>query len=208
MKIIYFLGKDLSIFESLENLSKIEKKFLIKKTNNVTDQILNNSTLIIDDSLENFINVINSFSLELKSNLIVTTKKENITITSLQNHKVFVKPIKILDLYGEIIRKVKGNINNFELIVNHSKFSVKDKKGMELKLTEKEFKLLQILLRNNTRALNKKYLLYNVWGMQLEKVESLDTRVLETLVSRIRKKINSSKINIKIIKNKSGYKIN
>ena len=72
MKIIYFLGKDLSIFESLENLSKIEKKFLIKKTNNVTDQILNNSTLIIDDSLENFINVINSFSLELKSNLIVT----------------------------------------------------------------------------------------------------------------------------------------
>ena len=31
MKIIYYLGKDASIFESLESLSKIKKNFVIKR---------------------------------------------------------------------------------------------------------------------------------------------------------------------------------
>ena len=207
MRIIYFVGKDFSIFESLESLSKIKKCFMIKKANNVIKEKLKDATLIIDDSSKDFIKLINYFSLERKNNLIVTAKKENITLASLQNHKVFLKPIKILDLYEEVFKKVNNNFYNTELILDHSKFSLKDKKGIELKLTEKEFKLLKILLNNTKSPLKKKYLLYRVWGVQLEKADSLDTRVLETLLSRIRKKIISAKINITIIKNKFGYKI-
>ena len=205
MKTIYYFGKDTSIFDSLENLSQMEKSFLIKKIDNVTKKNFNDSVLILDDSFIDFIKLIKINSQNNNNNLIVTTKKENITLSSLQNFKIFLKPIKILDLYKEILKKIKSNFNDFNLKLNHSDLSLTDEKGKILKLTEKEFRFVEVLLNNNEKAMSRKNLLYNVWGLHLDKVESLNTRVLETLVSRIRKKIISSKIRIKIIKNKSGY---
>tara|TARA_B100001989_G_scaffold251187_1_gene229838 strand:- start:1914 stop:2543 length:630 start_codon:yes stop_codon:yes gene_type:complete len=205
MKTIYYFGKDTSIFDSLENLSQMEKSFLIKKIDNVTKKNFNDSVLILDDSFIDFIKLIKINSQNDNNNLIVTTKKENITLSSLQNFKIFLKPIKILDLYKEILKKIKNNFNDFNLKLNHSDLSLTDEKGKILKLTEKEFRFVEVLLNNNEKAMSRKNLLYNVWGLHLDKVESLNTRVLETLVSRIRKKIISSKIKIKIIKNKFGY---
>ena len=46
MKIIYYLGKDASIFESLESLSKIKKVFLIKRIDFIEKINLNDSLLI------------------------------------------------------------------------------------------------------------------------------------------------------------------
>ena len=66
MKIIYYLGKDISIFESLESLSKIKKSFLIKRIDFIENINLNDSILILDDSFKGFIKLINSFSLEKK----------------------------------------------------------------------------------------------------------------------------------------------
>ena len=64
-----------------------------------------------------------------------------------------------------------------------------------LKLTEKEFKLMDVLLKSRSKAITKKNLLYLVWGLHLEKVvDSINTRVLETLISRIRKKNSLFKI--------------
>ena len=133
------------------------------------------------------------------------TKKENINLNSLENLRFFVKPIKVLDLYKEILKKIKNTYNNLDFGVNQVESIVTDKRGRKLKLTEKEFKLFVALFNNYGKALNKKNLLYDVWGLQLEKVDSLNTRVLETLISRIRQKIVSAKIDIKIIKSKSGY---
>ena len=205
MKTVYYFGKDTSIFDSLESLSQIKKSFLIKKIDNVTKKNFNDSVLILDDSFIDFIKLIKINSQNNNNNLIVTTKKENITLSSLQNFKIFLKPIKILDLYKEILKKIKNNFNDFNFRLNHSDFSLTDEKGNNLKLTEKEFRFVEVLLNNNEKAMSRKNLLYNVWGLHLDKVESLNTRVLETLLSRIRKKIISSKIKIKIIKNKSGY---
>ena len=205
MKTIYYFGKDTSIFDSLENLSQMEKSFLIKKIDNVPKKNFNDSLLILDDSFIDFIKLIKINSQNNNNNLIVTTKKENITLSSLQNFKIFLKPIKILDLYKEILKKIKNNFNDFNLKLNHSDLSLTDEKGKILKLTEKEFRFVEVLLNNNEKAMSRKNLLYSVWGLHLDKVESLNTRVLETLVSRIRKKIISSKIKIKIIKNKFGY---
>ena len=107
MKTVYYFGKDTSIFDSLESLSQIKKSFLIKKIDNVTKKKFNDSVLILDDSFIGFIKLIKIYSKDNYNNLIVTTKKENITLSSLQNFKIFLKPIKILDLYKEILKKNK-----------------------------------------------------------------------------------------------------
>ena len=205
MEIIYYFGSDKSIYDSLESLSKIKKNFIIKNIDNITKKNFNDSILILDDSFKDFLKLIRFFSKKNRANLIITAKKENITVSSLQNLKFFLKPIKVIDLYKEILKKIRNNVNDLSIHINHSDFSLVDKKGKKLNLTEKEFKLVEILLVNDKKALNKKNLLYKVWGIHSEKADSLNTRVLETLISRIRKKIIFSKINIKIIKNKSGY---
>ncbi len=205
MKIVYYLGKDTSIFESLESLSKIKKNFIIKRIDLAKNNNLNDSLLILDDSSKDFIKLINSYSNKKRTNIIVTTKKESITLNSLQNMRFFLKPIKILDLYKEILNLIKSNVNDLKLSINRRDFSLTNKSGQILKLTEKEFKLIDVLLKNSGKALTKKSLLYLVWGLHLEKVDSINTRVLETIISRIRKKINSSKFKIKIVKNKDGY---
>lgn len=207
MEIIYYFGSDKSIYDSLESLSKIKKNFIIKNIDNITKKNFNDSILILDDSFKDFLKLIRFFSKNNKANLIITTQKENITLSSLQNLKFFLKPIKVIDLYKEILKKIRNNVNDLSIHINHSDFSLVDKKGKKLNLTEKEFKLVEILLVNDKKALNKKNLLYTVWGITSEKADSLNTRVLETLISRIRKKIIFSKINIKIIKNKSGYNL-
>ena len=207
MKVIYYFGRDTSIFESLESLSKIKKSFVIKRFDIMQKKGLNNTILVLDDSFKDFIKIINIYAKKNKTNLIVTTKKENITINSLQDFKTFLKPIKILDLYKEILKKIKNNLNDPNLIINRADFSLTDKKGKKLKLTEKEFKLMGFLLNNNQKPLSKKILLYRVWGLRLEQLESINTRVLETLISRIRKKIILSNLDIAIIKSKSGYSL-
>ncbi len=204
MKTVYYFGKDLSIYESLKSLSKIKKSFLIKRIDNAKKKSLKNSILIIDDSFQGFLKLIKTYP-DKKNNMIIMTKKENINLNSLENLRFFVKPIKVLDLYKEILKKIKNTYNNLDFSVNQVESIVTDKRGRKLKLTEKEFKLFVALFNNYGKALNKKNLLYDVWGLQLEKVDSLNTRVLETLISRIRQKIISAKINIKIIKSKSGY---
>ena len=147
MKIIYYLGKDTSIFESLESLSKIKKSFIIKRIDFIENINLNDSLLILDDSSRGFIKLINSYSNKKRNNIIVTTKKENITLNSLQSLRFFFKPIKILDLYKEILNKVKNNVNNLDFNINHRDFSLTNKSGKILKLTEKEFKLIDVLLK-------------------------------------------------------------
>ena len=205
MKIIYYLGKDASIFESLESLSKIKKSFIIKRIDFIENINLNESLLILDDSSKGFVKLINSFSNKKRNNIIVTTKKENITLNTMESLRFFFKPIKVLDLYKEILNKIKNNVNNLDFNINHRDFSLTNKSGKILKLTEKEFKLIDVLIKNNGKAITKKNLLYLVWGLRLEKVDSINTRVLETLISRIRKKIVYSKLEMKIIKNKFGY---
>jgi len=145
MKIIYYLGKDASIFESLESLSKIKKSFIIKRIDFIENINLNESLLILDDSSKSFVKLINSFSNKKRNNIIVTTKKENITLNTMESLRFFFKPIKVLDLYKEILNKIKNNVNDLDFNINHRDFSLTNKSGKILKLTEKES--LKLMLR-------------------------------------------------------------
>lgn len=56
----------------------------------------------------------------------------------------------------------------------------------QIKLTEKEFKLVQFLFKNVGRLLSRDHILSAVWGYDL----GLNTRTVDTHMSRIRKKLN------------------
>ncbi len=208
MKIIYYFGKDNSIYESLNSIIKIKKKFKIKKLSTCKNKNFDNDIFILDDSYKEFLKLINFFSKKNKNNFIITTKKENISMHSLQNLRIFVKPVKILDLYKEVVKRIKKDESAFKVNLNKTNLSLINPNGRDLKLTEKEFKLIELLLNNSGKPINRKNILYSVWGLELEKVNSLNTRVLETLISRIRKKIRSAKIKASITKNKNGYLLN
>jgi DNA-binding response OmpR family regulator len=58
--------------------------------------------------------------------------------------------------------------------------------GEQIKLTEKEFKLVQFLFKNVGRLLSRDHILSAVWGYDL----GLNTRTVDTHMSRIRKKLH------------------
>lgn len=58
--------------------------------------------------------------------------------------------------------------------------------GEQIKLTEKEFKLVHFLFKNIGRLLSRDHILSAVWGYDL----GLNTRTVDTHMSRIRKKLD------------------
>ena len=205
MKVVLYYGNDLSIYHSLRSIAKIKKYFEIEQKKSFKKKSLNKSILILDDSYNQFIELIEFISLKNSDNLIITARKESTNLTVFEKLRIFVKPIKILDLYEEIYRKVKKYESPYKINLNISNYSIVNPKGKDLRLTEKEFKLMKILLNNNGEPLSKKKILSSVWGLELEKTVSLNTRVLETLISRIRRKIHSVNIKANIKKIKEGY---
>ena len=137
----------------------------------------------------------------------MTTKKENISIEALQSLKVFVKPIKVLDLYEEVSKKTKIKHNNSNISLDKSRLSIINSKGVFIKLTEKEFKLIELFFYNYGKPIKKSFILQEVWSLETDKVDTLDTRVLETLISKIRRKIRAKNLSLTIVKSEKGYSL-
>lgn len=74
------------------------------------------------------------------------------------------------------------------------------KRGQLLDLTLKEYELLEILLRNKGRVLKRDYLLEVLWNFP----ESVNTRVLDVHVSKLREKIEDDSKNPIFLKTVRG----
>ena len=72
---------------------------------------------------------------------------------------------------------------------------------------EKEFGLLKILLDNRENSISKNKILKEVWKIDLQNSSDVSTRVFETLLSKIRKKLRQINSPPEIKISKSGYKI-
>jgi len=105
---------------------------------------------------------------------------------------------------------VTRNVESFTTVMGIPAKVIKknDKKNNKnfIDLTEKEFYFLFFLLQGKGAALTKKQLLNKVWNLSYNNSIS-DTRVVETLVSRIRKKFKKVANPPKIIKDSLGYKL-
>ena len=204
---VFFIGEDLSIFHSLKDLSSKLETFLIDKTNFSKNMITNNSFFLIDDSLDNFDEKVSFLYKKNFENFFILLKKENIGVFEKKNYKIFLKPLKIFELHKEIYNKISKNIEGGELWkLDRGKLKFYKNNKNYIDLTEKEFYFLFFLLQGKGSPLTKKQLLNKVWNQSFNNSIS-DTRVVETLVSRIRKKFKKLANPPKIIKDSLGYKL-
>ena len=101
------------------------------------------------------------------------------------------KPFKISILAMKIKRMLKGSepsqlrFAEIELDPETWKSRVS---GEEVVLTQKEFALLETLMRNPGRVITRDYFIKNVWGYDFMG----DIRVVDTVVKNLRKKLGSS----------------
>ena len=204
---VLFIGEDLSIFYSLKDLSSQLETFLIEKTNFSKNIISNNSFLLIDDSIDNFDEKISFLHKKKFENFFILLKSENLGIFEKKNYKIFLKPLKIFELHKEISNKISKNIEVGELWkLDRGKLKFYKNSKNYINLTEKEFYFLFFLLQGKGRPLTKKQLLDKVWSLSFNNSTS-ETRVVETLVSKIRKKFKKVTNPPKIIKDSLGYKL-
>ena len=204
---VFFIGKDLSIFHSLKDLSSRLDTFLIEKTTFSKNIIINNSFFLIDDSIDNFSEKISFLHKKNFKNFFILLRKENLVVFEKKNYKIFLKPLKIFELHKEISNKISKNIEGGELWkLDRAKLKFYKNNKNYINLTEKEFYFLFFLLQGKGSPLTKKKLLNKVWNLSFKNSVS-DTRVVETLVSRIRKKFKKAVNPPKIIKDNLGYKL-
>ena len=207
MEEVFLITKDCKIFDSLDELGRTSKKFKIRNKSNKFKNLNNKDIYIVDDSIlnpeEDF-----DFLKENKSNFIILRNKTKTEKIKRQDIKIFYKPLKVFELYNEIISKIETRVlrsNNWRL--EKKRLVLISKKEEIIKFTEKEVILLDILMQKPKDVFSKESLLFKVWGIDLNKNKKIETRVLETSVSRIRKKLLAYNDAPKIIKNKKGYKL-
>ena len=120
------------------------------------------------------------------------------------------KPFHMEELMARVnvqLRK-KNNIANDiielgDIMLNISSMELCNKnEDHKVKIIGKEFQLLELLMNNPNRVMEKEQLFVKVWGYESES----DINTLEAYISFIRKKIKlvKSKINLKAIRN-MGY---
>ena len=179
------------LYEILEEI-KEHLSFEIKKYNSVDDlNIANNSD--IKDCL-----IILNFDKKL-------LLKENLGSRNFLYLKDFpISLDKLIELININLIKIKFNhkskidIKGYELNLNSKFFS---KKGINLKLTEKEIEII-LYLNKNKVAHNVLDLQKNIWGY----VSNMETHTVETHIYRLRKKINDKFNDEKFILSlKNGY---
>ena len=74
---VFFIGEDLSIFYSLKKLSSKLESFLIEQTNFSKNITKNNNLFIVDDSLNNFNQIISFLRKQNFENFFILLKKEH-----------------------------------------------------------------------------------------------------------------------------------
>tara|TARA_B100000963_G_scaffold111984_1_gene97501 strand:+ start:12654 stop:13358 length:705 start_codon:yes stop_codon:yes gene_type:complete len=203
-----FLGKDLSVFEALLNISKNTKKILLENLTNYKKSSFSGLIIIIDDAFSEFDKASRYFLKDQEREVFLLLSEKMTEVSQYSNANIFIKPLKLFDLYEEIKNKIKKTEHyKFDWHLKKTEMSLLGPENQKLRLTEKEFGLLKILLDNRENSISKNKILKEVWKIDLQNSSDVSTRVFETLLSKIRKKLRQINSPPEIKISKSGYKI-
>lgn len=111
------------------------------------------------------------------------------------------KPFGVLELIARTkanLRKIpsltpKVGYKNLYIDESHHQIMLNDSM---IKLSEKEYQLLSYFIRHANTVLSKNILLNDVWGIDV----AIETRTLDMFVSKLRRKLEGSKVNIDTIR--------
>lgn len=124
------------------------------------------------------------------------------------------KPFSLIELSARIkamLRRslqysepIQQTVHIHELTLDHTNLQV-SKQGKEIKLTSKEFQILQLLMTNPKRAFSKEQIYQSVWNDHYYG----DVNAIQVHISRIREKIEDNPTEPKYIKTVwgIGYKL-
>jgi two-component system copper resistance phosphate regulon response regulator CusR len=119
-----------------------------------------------------------------------------------------VKPFHLSELLARIkvftkrlakTETIEDELRKDDLVLN-SKSRTVFKGGQEIKLTAKEFLLLELLLQNKGKVLSKSIIAEKVWNINFE----TGTNTIEVYINFLRNKIEKP-FNTQIIYTKSGF---
>ena len=136
-----------------------------------------------------------------------TTELDKVKALDLGADDYIDKPFSIMELVSRVkavLRRTKKDSNiksykNISLDSDKHKVTVSDK---DIKLTNKEFKLLEYLISNPGIVLSRENILENIWGFDFEG----ETRTIDVHIRSLRLKLKSEGQHIKTVIN-VGYKL-
>jgi len=146
-------------------------------------------------------------------------KKPCVVVTSPENHKNYIVPKLVVNLenkikLGDILLKIHQMIKQPFLYVEAIPLGtiefqpqdklLKNEKGVEVSLTDREVDILYYLAQNSDTTVSKDKILKDVWNYQQE----LDTHTLETHIYRLRQKLEEVGSPDLLITQENGYILN
>ena len=190
-KIIAIFNKNYFIEELITLLE--DEGLEIEKIKNIknTKELISNKVLLFDIDSKKTLKSLKVFlQKKIRDCNVFVTHDENIKI-DLQDVTTLNPPIIFKEFINQVYKIFKKNENSKNLVrLKHFQFNLKnfellfERTNKKIRLTELESRLLKFL-SENVKGSTKQELLSKVWGHN----KILDTHTLESLIYRLRKKI-------------------
>ena len=203
---IVIFSRNSHVLSSICSIEKINRSFKVQSIKFEEHTMSKKNIYVVDDSVSFFLDIIKLYEDNISGRIFLLSKRTNLDFNNFKKLKVFYKPFRLFSLYKEIEKRAK---NRSSLFINwnleKNKIILK-KENIEVPLTEKEYDLMKFLTNNFDTVSENHILLKKIWNINI--VENiLETRVLESLVYRLRKKFSNYENGPVIEKVREGYRI-
>ncbi|NLN97906.1 MAG: response regulator transcription factor [Eubacteriaceae bacterium] len=217
---ILFIEDEIKITDALQELCKIQnidcdvandgEEGLLFALNPIYDVIVLDIMLPLKSGLEILKEIREG---DIKTPVLMLTAKgtvdDKVKGLDLGADDYLVKPFSAKELFARIRalsrrpdQDIKGEIITYEDLEFNTKKNVLEAKGTEYKLSVKESKILEMLLKRPNQVFTREQILDRVWGFDKE----VNENNIEIYVHNLRKKILDTNVKIDTIRG-VGYSI-
>jgi len=181
----------------------VEKKFMtkaLKSLNNLKKIDIKRKVIIIEITVNDEIKELEKIIKDYATEVILILSKKEIDMKFSNSFRVITIPFRVENLFVLInnafksLERLRRNKKIGDLSFNPIESLLVDSNKKEKKLTELECRFLEYLY-DRSEGSTKNDLLSNVWGYNLK----METHTIESLVYRLRKKIEKDPSNPKVI---------
>ena len=203
---IYLISEDVVLNDSITSIEKINVNFKIQNFISDKEKMPLDNIYIVDDSITDFSDIIKFHEKNINIDIFLLSNNSNFDFSKYKKLKVFYKPFRLFSLYKELKQVIQHRESYFQKWYLEKNNIILKEDGKKIVLTEKEYALIRLLASDVSRIFDKDTLLKEVWKINYTRNKP-ETRVIESLISRLRKKLNFHSSYPKIIRTTKGYKI-